>query len=84
MKQNERNFWLDSSLFIIFLSTIFTGFILWILIPHQTAAVILGLNRDFWRSVHICSGLAIAVGNVIHLIWHRDWLKALRKQRRRW
>jgi len=80
MKQNERNFWLDSSLFIIFLSTIFTGFLLWILIPHQTAVVILGLNRDFWRSAHICSGLAIAVGNIVHIIWHRDWFKALRKR----
>jgi hypothetical protein len=80
VKQNERNFWLDCSLFIVFLSTMFTGLLLWLPNPHQTSTVILGFTRETCRSIHICSGLAIAVGNVIHLIWHRDWLKALRKR----
>jgi hypothetical protein len=80
MKPTERSFWLDSGLFIVFLSTTITGTFLWLIIPHQTAAVFLGYNRDFWRYVHICSGLASAAGNVTHVIWHRDWLKALSKR----
>jgi hypothetical protein len=78
MKQTERNFWLDISLFITFLSTVFTGFILWLLIPHQSDAVFLGFNRPFWLTTHIFSGLAGLAGTVIHIIWHREWLKALR------
>jgi hypothetical protein len=80
MKQTERNFWLDISLFITFLSTVFTGFILWLLIPHQSDAVFLGFNRPFWLTAHIFTGLAGLAGTVIHIIWHREWLKALRRR----
>jgi hypothetical protein len=80
MKQNERNFWLDIGLSVTFLSTIVTGLFLWFLITHQTAAVFLGFNRHSWLTAHICSGLASAVGVVIHITWHQKWLKALRKR----
>jgi len=80
MKQTERNFWLDISLFVTFLSTILSGLLLWLLIPHQVADVILGLNRYFWLTAHICSGLASMVGGVVHVVWHREWLKALRRR----
>ena len=80
MKQTERNFWLDISLFVTFLLAVFTGLLLWVLIPHQSAAVFLGFNRHSWLTAHICSGLASAAGIVIHIIWHRDWFKALRKR----
>lgn len=80
MKQTERNFWLDINLFITFLSTVFTGFTLWLLIPHQSDAVLLGFNRPFWLTAHIFSGLAGLTGTVIHIIWHREWLKALRRR----
>jgi hypothetical protein len=80
MKQTERNFWLDAGLFIIMLSITFTGFLLWLVIPHQTAAIFFRINRSFWLAVHIGSGLAGLAGNVIHIIWHRGWLKALRKR----
>ena len=80
MKQTERNFWLDISLFVPFLSTVFSGFLLWLLIPYQTAAVSLGLNRQFWLTAHIGSGLASATGIILHISWHREWLKALRRR----
>ena len=80
MKQTERNFWLDIGLFVAFLTTVFTGLLLWRLIPHQTAAVFLGFSRHFWLTAHICSGLASVAGSVVHVIWHREWLKALRKR----
>jgi hypothetical protein len=80
MKQTERNFWLDLCLFVTFLSTVLSGFLLWLLIPHQAAGVILGFNRYFWLTAHICSGLASVAGSVVHVIWHRKWLKALRRR----
>jgi hypothetical protein len=80
MKQNQRNFWLDISLFVTFLSTIITGVTLWLLIPHQAAAVFLGIDRHSWLTVHIYFGLASSAGSVLHVIWHRKWFKALRKR----
>jgi hypothetical protein len=79
MKQTERNFWLDGGLFLTLLSITFTGFLLWLHIPHQTTSVFLGLNRQVWIAAHLGSGLAGACCTVIHIIWHRKWLKAIRK-----
>jgi hypothetical protein len=81
MKQTERNFWLDVSLFVTCLATVSTGLFLWLLIPRQAAATFLGFDRQFWLTVHICSGLASLAGSVLHVVWHREWLKALRGRR---
>jgi hypothetical protein len=81
MKQTEHNFWLDVSLFVTCLVTVFTGLLLWLLIPRQADAVLLGFDRHFWLTAHICSGLASTVGSILHVIWHREWLKALRGRR---
>jgi hypothetical protein len=81
MKQTERNFWLDVSLFVTCLATVSTGLLLWLLIPHQAAAVFLGFDRHFWLTAHICSGLTSVAGSVLHVVWHRLWLKALRGRR---
>ena len=55
MKQTEQNFWLDLGLIVTFLSTIFLGFILWLVIPLKSAAFFLGLDhhpclRRFFRT----------------------------------
>lgn len=80
MKHTERNFWLDVILFVTFLSTVISGLLLWLVFAHQAAAVILGFSRYFWLAAHICSGLVSVAGSIVHIIWHRDWLKALRKR----
>ena len=81
MKQTKRNFWLDISLSVTFVSTALTGIILWLVIPHQVTTVYRGIDRHFWLTVHICSGFASLAGNVLHVVWHRLWLKALRGHR---
>lgn len=81
MKQTERNFWLDVSLFVISLATVCTGVLLWLLIPRQAAAIFLGFDRHVWLTAHICFGLASVAGNILHVVWHRLWLKALRGRR---
>jgi hypothetical protein len=80
MKQLERNFWLDISLFVTFLSTACTGLLLWLHLTDQAAAIFLGFNHHSWLTAHICFGLASIAGSVTHIIWHRLWLKALRKR----
>ncbi len=81
MKQTERNFWLDVILFVISLATVCTGVLLWLFIPRQAAAISLGFDRQVWLTAHICFGLASLAGNVLHVVWHRLWLKALRGRR---
>jgi len=78
MKQSERNFWLDMGLFTTFLLTSFTGLIIWLIIKPQTALTFSGYIRESWLKAHICSGLASVLCTVIHLVWHKDWLSALR------
>jgi hypothetical protein len=81
MKQTKRNFWLDISIFVAFLMTAFTGISLWLIIPHQAVDSFLGFSRHFWLTAHFCSGLASLAGSIVHVIWHRAWLKALRRRR---
>jgi hypothetical protein len=78
MKQSERNFWLDAGLFVTFLAAGFSGIIVWLLIPHLSEPVLLGFNRQFWLTVHVGSGLAGTAGAILHIQWHRAWLKAMR------
>jgi hypothetical protein len=78
MKQSERNFWLDMGLFTTFLLTSFTGLIIWLIIQPQTALTFSGYIRESWLKTHICSGLASVLCTVIHVVWHKEWLSALR------
>lgn len=81
MNKIERNFWLDVSIFVTFISAAFTGILLWLVIPHQASAAFLRFDRHFWLTAHIISGLTSVAGSVLHVIWHREWLKALRGRR---
>ena len=78
MKQTERNFWLNISLFVTFLSTVFTGLLLWLVIPKSNPSVFAGIDRVVWLAFHAGSGLSGLLGVIIHIVWHWSWLKALR------
>ena len=78
MKQTERNFWLDVTIFVALLITTITGFLLWLFIPHKLDIIFLGLSRSVWVAVHIYSGVVGLAGIVVHIVWHWGWLKALR------
>ncbi len=78
MSRTERNFWLDMTIFVSLLMTTITGFILWLLIPHKLDIVFLGFARSVWVAVHVYSGAVGLAGIVVHIVWHWDWLKALR------
>ncbi len=80
MKRTEPNFRLDLGLFVTFLLTIFSGFILWLVIPLKSAASFLGLNRHLWQTIHTYPSLVSIAGIVIHVAWHKEWLKAFRNR----
>jgi hypothetical protein len=81
MKQTKRNFRLDAIMFVAFLFTTTTGPILWLVIPRQLGIAFLGFSRSAWRAAHVYSGVVVLAGIVLHIIRHRDWLRALRGRR---
>ena len=78
LNKTKLNFWLDVFMFVVMLIATITGLLLWLVIPHKFDIIFLGLSRAEWISTHIYSGLSGLVGIVIHIVWHRNWLKALR------
>jgi hypothetical protein len=76
--KTKHNFWLDVTIFAALLMTTITGFILWLVIPHKLDVICLGFSRSVWVATHICSGLVGLADIVLHIVWHWDWLKALR------
>jgi len=78
MGKNERNFWLDWIMFFSFSLTITSGFLLWLVIPNGNVSVFAGIDRAMWLVLHVGSGFLGLAGVIIHIVWHWDWLKALR------
>jgi hypothetical protein len=81
MNKTKHNFWLDVIIFVALLITTITGFFLWLVIPHKLDIVFLGCSRSVWSAAHIYSGVVGLAGIVMHIVWHWDWLKALRGRR---
>jgi len=78
INKTKHNFWLDVTIFVVFLITATTGFLLWRVIPHKLDFVFLGFYRSGWVAAHIYSGVVGLAGIVMHIVRHWDWLKALR------
>ena len=78
MSRTEHNFWLDVTIFVALLITTIAGLFLWLVIPHKLDIVFLGFSRSVWVAAHIYSGAVGLAGIVMHIVWHWDWLKALR------
>jgi hypothetical protein len=80
MNKTKHNFWLDVTIFVAFLITGTTGLLLWRVISRQAGIAFLGFPRSIWVTFHLCSGMVILAGVIMHVIWHWDWLKALRRR----
>ncbi len=80
MRTAERNFWLDVAIFASFLITTVTGVVLWRVAPHHVAQALVEVERGVWIAAHVGAGLMGLAGVVVHIVWHRDWLKALRRR----
>lgn len=72
----KRNFWLDVVLLISGAICIGTGIMLdFHLMPQGDFGI-----RHTVRNVHIYSGYVMAVGVVMHIIWHGGWIKSAARQ----
>jgi hypothetical protein len=78
MNKNERSFWLDWMMFLVFSITVVSGFLLWLVIPNNNTSVIAVIDRAVWLAFHVGSGFLGLLGVIIHIVWHWYWLKALR------
>jgi hypothetical protein len=78
MSNSERNFWLDLTLFIVYSVTVVSGFLLWLVIPHDANTAFAGIDRGVWLGIHIGAGFWGLMGVILHIVWHWRWLKALR------
>lgn len=66
----KKNFWLDIILFISALICILTGI--------QMDFHIVAGDRNFrflMHNLHKYSGYIMAIGLVIHIVWHTGWIK---------
>lgn len=48
MSRTEHNFWLDVTIFVALLITTITGFLLWLVIPHELDNNFLRFARNAW------------------------------------
>jgi hypothetical protein len=78
MSKNERNFRLDLMMFLVFMVTLFSGLVVWLVIPGRFSTSFAGIDRTLWLGLHIGSGLTGLCGVIVHIVWHRDWQKTLR------
>lgn len=70
----KKNFILDVILFISGIICIATGIILdFHLVKHGTEM------RHLVRDFHTYSGYIMAVGLILHLAWHMNWIKSAAK-----
>ncbi len=75
MHQTERNFWLDCALLFAWFALAFSGLLAWLPMPEQQGHIAL-----LWEAAHRITGLASLGGILVHILWHRAWLKALRRR----
>lgn len=78
MSHSERNFWLDFCFFVTSLLTSFTGLVMWAFLRSQTTLIYTGYHRESWFIAHLCCGLASVLSAVLHVVRHKEWLRALR------
>jgi hypothetical protein len=83
MNKKKINFWLDVTLFVLFVTTTFTGLITYGVSVEGGQ----GPNRDMWvtlgdsiSTVHTANALALILGSVIHIGLHWGWIKNAAKR----
>lgn len=78
MSKNQRNYWLDWIIAIVFLLTLASGLVLRFGFPQNSLTNFSGAERLNWINFHVISGFLVVAGAVLHVIWHWDWFKAMK------
>lgn len=79
----KLNFWIDVTIFVVFLVTAVTGLLLWLAVPHgpnPQAITFWGLARHRWVRVHAGFGMVTLIGAVVHIALHWKWIKAVSRR----
>lgn len=76
MKKVITNYCMDTLLFAVLASQVFTGILLHRFPPELTDKTILGLTRYTWGSLHWSVSILFALVIIIHLVLHWGWMKA--------
>jgi hypothetical protein len=80
MNQTEKNFWLDTVIFIELLITTLSGLALWLGNPDK-GIVTLGSTFSLWQTMHLYAAITGLTAIILHVAAHWKWLKALRGRR---
>jgi len=81
--KTKSNLWLDIAIFIAFITTTITGLLLWLVLPEgpgSRSAILLGLTKESWISVHNWAGISMLFGAIIHILFHWKWIICIGKR----
>lgn len=73
-----HNFFLDLALLTLFVLSTVSGVVLWLFLHNDTLITFLSLRQDFWLALHLWGNLIGLIGIILHIVWHRRWLKVLK------
>jgi hypothetical protein len=77
MKKVITNYCMDTLLFALIASQVFTGILLHRFPPELTNTTILGLTRYTWGTLHWLASILFILVAIIHLVLHWSWVKAI-------
>jgi hypothetical protein len=80
ISKTRLNFWIDTSLFTLFIVALLMGLGLWLIFPagrSGSAVSFLGLTRHMMKEFHAWTGLTILAGAVIHVALHWRWVTCM-------
>ena len=76
MKKVVTNYCMDTLLFVVLASQLFTGILLHRFPPELTDTTILGLTRYTWGTLHWLASILFVLVVITHLVLHWRWVKA--------
>ncbi|MDY0361284.1 MAG: DUF4405 domain-containing protein [Desulforegulaceae bacterium] len=81
MKQNKLKFFTDFTMYLLFSTLFFTGFLLYFVIPYGKGqnSFFLGLSRHGWKDIHFFFGLSFIIVLFFHLFLNLGTIKAMIK-----
>lgn len=81
--KTKSNFWLDMGILLAFVLTLFTGVVLWLVLPEGRGSSIVlfwGLMKSIWLDIHVWSGVVMFIGAGTHLLIHWRWVSCVGKR----
>lgn len=75
MRKNTQNVVIDATLFLCLLVLLFTGGIMYVLLPPGSGGkAFISLLRHDWGDIHFWTAVIFTLILVIHLVLHSAWI----------